>query len=641
MISVKTKILIYLIFLVSFFSFTHQSVAAQDYCIGWLANKNTITCLGVSHYKDCQPVSNSLTKYKAIIPWGSESQPTPTLPKDFHLLTSNIYSDATKCNTAIASINTKGFCVHHKKNRCISKHIDSPADCSKSNPTNYKTYKECYDILTGKTKTTCTKHADCVGGRFCLLSKCYAITDLHIHTDKKCKTDKDCTFDSKPGVCKSMYSLGSTAFSAGKSPNVPDVYQSYCFLLDPVVTPIKKTITWKSKIPDISIRIPGLTFASIQDSITLDDDGRKIINIPWVGQYITAVYKFALALASVVAVVMLIIQGVTIMMSGGGEAKQGAYKKILQIFVGLGIMWGSYAILYNINPDLVKFKALAVTMVEKEEAKFESDSVNLGTGSAAGSSAAGASGPSYSSSKNKYIIPSYKQWKGAWAKETLPMSSSKMSSKGCVFVSYAIALQALYNDGTNPSSLKKLYTDAKQGDNVNIDLYYQKDFMKNRYPGLKVTRMKRPAKISDFTSALDQGKLIAVRVYTSAFTGGGHQFVIYDYYEKGGKYYVKVSDPGTGDSAYTRCTKDMSGKYAKDDAKIKDKLKKDRDLSEQGKTSGFLCGDPYKLSLQSRCQNTNCAGPKGVAFGPNNYPLEYIMRVGVMMKDSFVFERTN
>ena len=59
------------------------------------------------------------------------------------------------------------------------------------------------------------------------------------------------------------------------------------------------------------------------------------------------------------------MQGARVIISAGGEEKNAAYKRILQAVVGLFICWGSYAILYNINPDLVQFKALKVKYIER------------------------------------------------------------------------------------------------------------------------------------------------------------------------------------------------------------------------------------------------------------------------------------
>ncbi len=117
------------------------------------------------------------------------------------------------------------------------------------------------------------------------------------------------------------------------------------------------------KPPKINISIPGLDFASL--SSTLDSEG--YIHIPYLGQYLTAVYKFAMVAVSIVAVIMLIVIGAGAIVSGGGDKKVEGIKKMGKVFLGLAIAWGSYAILYNINPDLVEFKALKVQYVIPKE----------------------------------------------------------------------------------------------------------------------------------------------------------------------------------------------------------------------------------------------------------------------------------
>ena len=114
------------------------------------------------------------------------------------------------------------------------------------------------------------------------------------------------------------------------------------------------------KKPILEIGLPQLSFTDVKN--TLDAEG--YIHLPWIGEYISAAYKFAMGIGSIVAIVMIIVQGGRVITSGGGEEKVAAYKRIGQIVVGLGIMWGSYAILFNINPDLVSFKALKVKYIE-------------------------------------------------------------------------------------------------------------------------------------------------------------------------------------------------------------------------------------------------------------------------------------
>lgn len=112
--------------------------------------------------------------------------------------------------------------------------------------------------------------------------------------------------------------------------------------------------------PLFEIRIPGLSFTEVKN--TLDTEGN--IHLPWIGEFLTVIYRLSMGVASIVAVVMLIINGIRIVVSAGGEEKTAAYKRIGQIIVGLIILWGSYSLLYIINPNLVTFKALKIKYIQ-------------------------------------------------------------------------------------------------------------------------------------------------------------------------------------------------------------------------------------------------------------------------------------
>lgn len=116
--------------------------------------------------------------------------------------------------------------------------------------------------------------------------------------------------------------------------------------------------------PLLEINIPGINFSDVKTS---KDETGTYVYIAWIPELISALYKFGLGIISIVAAVIIIIQGLRVVTSGGGEAKTDAYKKILQSVVGLFIAWGSYAILYNVNPALVQFNALKVKTVERME----------------------------------------------------------------------------------------------------------------------------------------------------------------------------------------------------------------------------------------------------------------------------------
>lgn len=137
------------------------------------------------------------------------------------------------------------------------------------------------------------------------------------------------------------------------------------------IPPAPKTTEAKEELklinPYLEIKIPGLNFTQVAGSV--DEEGN--FYAPWLAEYLAALYKFAMAAASVIAVVMIVVQGARVVVSGGGQEKIAAYKRIGQVVVGLLILWGSYIILYTINPNLVTFKSLTVKQVPWEPLPVE------------------------------------------------------------------------------------------------------------------------------------------------------------------------------------------------------------------------------------------------------------------------------
>lgn len=125
------------------------------------------------------------------------------------------------------------------------------------------------------------------------------------------------------------------------------------------------------KKPALQIKWPGLEFSDIKDTL----DGEGFIHIPYLGEFITALYKYGIALGSIIAVVIIIKCGVGIILSAGGEEKVANYHQIGQVVIGLIIMWGSYAFLYTISPKLVEFKPLRIQYITPIVVEHEDEAV--------------------------------------------------------------------------------------------------------------------------------------------------------------------------------------------------------------------------------------------------------------------------
>ncbi len=117
--------------------------------------------------------------------------------------------------------------------------------------------------------------------------------------------------------------------------------------------------------PTTQVVIPGLTFTKTLD---LKDgaNGLRFYEIPWIAEYISAVYRWGVGIAGVLAVVMIIIGGFTWLTAGGNSSQVETGKKyIIGALAGLVFVMSSYTILWLINPELVKLKSIAIPYVER------------------------------------------------------------------------------------------------------------------------------------------------------------------------------------------------------------------------------------------------------------------------------------
>lgn len=124
--------------------------------------------------------------------------------------------------------------------------------------------------------------------------------------------------------------------------------------------------------PQVKIEIPGLQ-ERLTDPVNLlvteetDEDGviSKYLNIPYIGEYLSVVYKYAIAAAIAFAIAMIINNGFKFVQSGGESGMVNEAKgRIAEIMIGLIIAITSYSLLYLINPNLVQFKNLKVKYIQ-------------------------------------------------------------------------------------------------------------------------------------------------------------------------------------------------------------------------------------------------------------------------------------
>ena len=90
---------------------------------------------------------------------------------------------------------------------------------------------------------------------------------------------------------------------------------------------------------------------------SLPQEGEDLKENVTLKQYLTWAFRFTLALAGFLAVMMIVIGGVEYIISGANEGMRSeAHKRISNAIYGLILALVSYLVLYTINPNLVDFK---------------------------------------------------------------------------------------------------------------------------------------------------------------------------------------------------------------------------------------------------------------------------------------------
>ncbi|HBU07116.1 MAG TPA: hypothetical protein DEB09_03445 [Candidatus Magasanikbacteria bacterium] len=126
----------------------------------------------------------------------------------------------------------------------------------------------------------------------------------------------------------------------------------------------------KENQPNLQIRIPGIKFTDPAEleKLQIEENGINYLQIPYLGEYIVAVYKYGIIIIGVLALVMIIDSGLQWVLSAGNQEKITKAKTGLSNAIfGLIIALLSYTILYVINPNLVEFKSLKIAYVERRE----------------------------------------------------------------------------------------------------------------------------------------------------------------------------------------------------------------------------------------------------------------------------------
>ena len=125
-------------------------------------------------------------------------------------------------------------------------------------------------------------------------------------------------------------------------------------------------------LENLEVKIPGLnTSTQVATCTTLD--GNTSCSIPWISVYIKGIFNYSMGIIGLLAAIALMIGGVIWIVAGGNasrisEAKSWIGASITGLIIGLT----SFILLNEINPDLVGFRPVNLTMIKYEPTSFAS-----------------------------------------------------------------------------------------------------------------------------------------------------------------------------------------------------------------------------------------------------------------------------
>lgn len=227
----------------------------------------------------------------------------------------------------------------------------------------------------------CLTNADCTkgsGDKYCVynptlaVKQCMSQTMIYsqmepVPTIDQCEIkDGGKCVEGKETVCTKYYP------EAGKEFNVCISSQA---LTTGAATATEKPIELAPErleryAPVLEITIPDLHFAS---SITGQAvSGGHVYVIPYIANYINAVYKYLLGAGALLAIVLLMWGGFQWMVSAGNATTVNSAKTtMLQASLGLLLLFGAFTILYIINPDLTTLTPLRIFAPKQEQFQYD------------------------------------------------------------------------------------------------------------------------------------------------------------------------------------------------------------------------------------------------------------------------------
>ncbi len=188
-----------------------------------------------------------------------------------------------------------------------------------------------------------------------------------LSSESKAQPFDYCKFETKEGAqCPaSGYAGNQNPFDAKNCSGTAGADQVCCCTKKPDDVKDATPPGPKKVIPPVlSVSIPG--FGKFSDVRCENPD--EPCQIPWLAEYIGALYKYSLVIIGLLAVIVMMIGGVRWLTAGGSrEAISDAMNWIKGGLLGIILAICSYLLLFTINPNLTMLQPLNISYVGKLE----------------------------------------------------------------------------------------------------------------------------------------------------------------------------------------------------------------------------------------------------------------------------------
>jgi hypothetical protein len=141
-------------------------------------------------------------------------------------------------------------------------------------------------------------------------------------------------------------------------------FEGYC--QKPTAATAVKTKTI-NPLDKLQVKIPGLeNIAKDYSAECAVKDGKTSCALPWIAVYIKSVFNYALGVIGILAAIAIMIGGVIWLVSAGNATRiSQAQSWIGGAITGLLIMFTSYILLNQINPELVGLKSINIGIIDE------------------------------------------------------------------------------------------------------------------------------------------------------------------------------------------------------------------------------------------------------------------------------------